>query len=139
MSSAKVKPLTEGLYVLPESLSGKPYLTGSKCGSCGEIYFPKKVKDYCIHCQQAGLSDVRLSREGTIAAFTVSEQAPSGGFYRGQVPYAYGFVDLPEGVRIITQFSGKFESLKIGKKVELVIENIAKNKAGEDIVSYMFK
>ena len=137
MSREKIQFLSSGLYVVPDS--GDPYLVGSRCRFCEEVYFPKKTTDYCIHCQQNGLKDVPLSRTGVVAAFTVSEQAPSGGFYRGRVPYAYGYVDLPEGVRIPTQFSTDFEALMIGRRVELVVEKIAESSAGESIVSYMFR
>ena len=139
MSDNNVKFPTDGFYVIPESSLEKPYLIGSECGSCGEIYFPKKTADYCTHCHYNSLREVRLSRTGVVAAFTVSEQAPSGGFYKGKVPYAYGFVDLPEGVRILTQFATDFETLQIGKTVELTIEKIAEDNTGSAIVSYMFK
>ena len=98
ISEKKEIPLKEGLWVMPSSPEEKPLLIGSKCLSCGEIYFPKKEKGWCIQCQKKSLEDVKLSRKGKIASFTVVMQQPGGGFYKGPVPYAYGCVDLPEGV-----------------------------------------
>jgi uncharacterized OB-fold protein len=138
LSDKEIKPLTEGLFITPKSLDEKIYLIGSRCNRCGEIYFPKKTSDFCVQCQQSGLDEIKLSRKGHISAFTIAFQAPAGGFYNGPVPYAFGFVDLPEGVRIQTQFSRDFEMLKIGKKVELAFEKLAKDNYGHDIVSYVF-
>lgn len=132
-------PLTEGLYIVPNSAEMPPRLIGSKCTQCDEVYFPKRTRDFCVHCQKKGVEEIKLSNQGIIANFTIAIQGPAGGFYKGPVPYAYGFVDLPEGVRVITQFSGNFEELQIGKKVELVIEKIAEDDHGQDLVSYMFK
>jgi hypothetical protein len=132
-------PLTEGLYTLPSSPYEKPQLIGSKCINCEELFFPKKEKRLCIHCQQMTLEEVKLSRQGKIASFTIVLQPPAGGFYHGPVPYAYGYVDLPEGVRVETQFTGDFNALEIGGDVELVIEKLYEDAEGNEFVTYKFK
>jgi hypothetical protein len=132
-------PLNEGLYTLPSLPDEKTQLIGSKCTNCGELFFPKKDKGLCIHCQQITLEEVKLSRQGKIASFTIVLQPPSGGFYHGPVPYAYGYVDLPEGVRIETRFTGDFNALEIGGDVELVIEKLYEDAEGNEFVTYKFK
>jgi len=134
-----MKHLIEGLYVIPGTTGEKPYLIGSKCTACGELFFPKKEKGFCTHCQRKALQNVKLGREGVIQGFTVVSQPPAGGFYKGQVPYAYGFVDLFDGVRVWTQFAGNFAALETGKKAELVIEQICKDEKGDEVFTYMFK
>lgn len=117
-----------------------PRLIGSECDACGEIYFPKKEKNWCVHCQSKALKEIFLSREGKIVSYSVVMQQPGGGFYKGEVPYAYGQVDLPEGVRVITRFStDNFEDLKVGQPAELKIEKLCLDEDGNEIITFMFK
>ena len=116
-----------------------PRLIGSKCSNCGEIYFPKNEKNWCTHCQNATLEDVELSNKGKIATFSVVMQQPGGGFYRGPVPYAYGCVDLPEGVRIKTLFTDDFDHLSVGGEVELIIDKLHEDEYGNDVLTFKFK
>ena len=138
-SKSQIRHLTEGLYTVPSSAQEKPELIGSKCSFCGEIYFPKKEINFCPHCQKGPLGETRLSQKGIISSFTIVTQKPAGGFYRGPVPYAYGFVDLPEGVRVKTQFKYDFNKLQIGLAVELCIVKLYRDDDGSDVYTYMFK
>lgn len=132
-------PLTEGLYTTSPSPDEKPHLIGSKCLTCGEIFFPKKEKGLCVHCHQRTLEEVKLSRQGKVASFTVVMQPPAGGFYHGPVPYAYGYVDLPEGVRVETLFAGDLNALEMKMDVELVIEKLYENDGGNEYETYKFR
>lgn len=117
-----------------------PHLIGSHCSGCGEIYFPRKEKNWCLQCFKPALEDIRLSRRGKIATFSVVMQQPGGGFYQGPVPYAYGCVDLPDGVRIKTLFAtDDFDMLSIGKEVELVIEKLHEDEEGNDVLTFKFR
>lgn len=139
-SDKKRIPIKEGLWTIPTSPQEEPQLIGSKCPSCGEIFFPKKEKGLCVHCQRTGLEDIKLSRRGKITSFTVIMQPPGGGFYRGPAPYAYGCVDLPEGVRVETLFTGcDSDELQVGMDVELVIEKLGEDDEGNEIIAYKFK
>jgi len=131
-------PIEEGLWTIPSSPAEKPQLIGSKCLSCGELYFPCKKKGLCIHCQQKGLEDVKLGGRGKIASFTVVEQAPAGGFYKGPVPYAYGDVHLSEGVAVRSLFTGNLDELTVGMDVEMVIEKLWDDGEGNEIITYKF-
>ncbi len=138
MDSKRTEILTDGLFTIPKDTREKPYLTGSRCESCKEVFFPRKTTSHCTHCQKTSLTDIALSRTGKVAAFTISEQAPADGFYKGRVPYAYGYVDLPDGVRILTQFAPPFDTLGIGLEAVLVIENLADTPDQGQILTYMF-
>ena len=132
-------PLKEGLWTEPSS-GEEPRLIGSKCEVCGELFFPKKEKGWCVHCHKRGLSDVKLSREGKIATFSVVMQQPGGGFYKGPIPFSFGCVDLPEGLRIETLFSTEdFNELEIGKDVELVIEKLCDDDDGNEVLTFKFR
>jgi len=142
MSSNEKKtiPLRENFWTTPSEDGGKAILIGSRCTACGEIFFPKKEKNWCVHCNTTNLEDITLSRTGKIATFSVVMQQPGGGFYKGPVPYAYGCVDLEEGVRIETHFStDDFEKLKVGLDVELVIEKLCEDEEGNDVLTFKFK
>ena len=139
MSDSKKKvPIEEGLWTTPSSPGEKPQLIGSRCLSCGELFFPRKRKGLCIHCQQRSLEDIILSGKGKIASFTVVERAPAGGFYKGTVPYAYGAVHLLEGVQLNSLFAGNLDELKVGMDVEMVIEKLFVDDEGNEIITYKF-
>jgi len=132
-------PLKKGLWSA-QSEGVLPQLIGSKCEVCGELFFPKKEKSWCLHCQNRSLSDVTLSREGKIATFSVVMQQPGGGFYKGSVPFSYGLVDLPEGIRVETLFAvDDFNELEVGKSAEVVIEKLCDDEEGNEIVAFKFK
>ena len=85
-----------------------------------------------------GLEDVHLSSKGKIVSFSVVVQSPAGGFYKGPVPYAYGVVELPEGVELLSLFTGNFGELEVGMEVELVIEKLFDDDEGNEITTYKF-
>lgn len=140
INDRKEIPISEGLWAKQLPTKGEPRLIGSRCPSCGEFFFPRKPRGICVHCQHQGLEEVELSQRGKIASFTVAMQPPGGGFYKGSVPYAYGCVDLPEGVRVETLFTGcDFGDLKVGAEVQLVIERLYTDDEGNEITTYKFK
>ena len=135
----KTIPVAKGLWTIPSIPDEKPQLIGDKCLSCGEVFFPKCSKGRCIHCYSTNLEEIKLSRRGKIHSFSVVMIQPGGGYYHGPVPYAYGCVDLPEGIRIETLFIGNLESLKVGMDVELVVEKLGEDEEGNEIIAYKFK
>jgi uncharacterized OB-fold protein len=57
-----------------------------------------------------------------------------------QIPYAYGYIDLPEGVRVLSKIVGwSPETLKINASVEIVLEEIRQNEVGEKIMGFRFR
>jgi len=134
----KKVPIKEGLWGF--SADGRPHLIGSRCRSCGELYFPKKEKGLCIHCQSQDLEDVKLSTKGKINSFTVVMIPPGGGYYKGPVPYAYGCVELPEGLLVQTLFTeidpGR---LQVGMNVEVIIEKLGEDDEGNEIATFKFR
>jgi hypothetical protein len=131
-------PVRAGLWTTPSSPDEKPQLIGSKCSACGEVYFPKKEKGICIHCQHRGLEDVKLSRRGKIHSFSVIMQRPTQ-LFLGKAPYAYGLIDLPD-VRVRAHFTGcDFKDMKLGMPVELVIEKLGEDEQGNEVMAHKFR
>jgi len=117
---------------------GQPHLIGSRCSACGKVFFPQQT--LCTECFQEGtLKQNPLSTRGKLYAFTIVEReslAPKG----FTVPYSYGYVDLPEGVRVLSKIIGWTpETLKINAPVEFVLEALREDASGEKVMGYRFR
>jgi len=124
----------EDLFEVPED-GRPPFIKGWKCNKCNKLWFPR-VK-YCTdpECWSEDLVAVPLSRTGKIyTCIDIYVGAP--GF---ATPYVWGYVDLPDGIRVPTTFDGEVKSFEIGDEVEVVAAPIRKNNIGEDIISWKFK
>ena len=104
-------PIREGLFQ-----RDPPALLGSRCGACGSVRFP--AYGVCGECQSSQVASVPLAATGTVYTFTVIRHKPPG--YLGEVPYAFGFVDLADGLRVIaTLVADDLDQLAIGDTVDL--------------------
>ena len=126
------------LLTLSASGDGQPHLLGSRCTSCGKVFFPQQA--LCTACfQEETLQEQPLAPKGKLYSFTIVEReslAPKG----FQVPYAYGYVNLPEGVRVLSKIVGWApETLQIDAEVELVLEEIRQNPEGQKVMGFRFK
>ena len=132
-------PLRENLWADSVNREGGPRLIGSRCLECREIFFPSRNEGFCTHCQAENFEEIQLSSNGKIYSYTIVMQRPPI-YYRGDVPYAIGYVELPEGVRVETLFStSDFEQLRIGLDVELVIERLHEDEQGNEVLTYKFR
>jgi uncharacterized OB-fold protein len=93
LDTTPLTPVREGLFTVEE-----PALLGGRCRACATLRFPRL--EVCPSCQAADCEEVALSTSGTVFTFTVVHMEPPG--YLGETPYAYGVVELPEGLRITT-------------------------------------
>jgi uncharacterized protein len=101
-----IAPARKGLFTVDP-----PALIGGRCRVCGTLRFP--AVDVCPGCQEADCDQVALSTSGTVFTFTVVRVAPRG--YLGEAPYAYGVVELPEGLRVTTTLlAGDLAEMEIG-------------------------
>ena len=96
-------------------------LVGSKCTSCGTVFFPpRKV---CPKCRSKGkLEDFEFSGNGKIVTWTAIHAAPEGFEY--QVPYPVAIVQLDEGVNIAGQIVGDIKNVRSGKRVKPVFRRM---------------
>ena len=130
-------PVKEGLFAMSTSPGEKSQLLASECPSCGEVLFPKRK--LCTNCQETRLKEIPLSLRGKIYSFSVVMQHP-GKYYEGPVPYAFGWVEFPEMVRVQGLFScDDFDHLKIGMTVEVVVEKLTEDADGNDVVAHKFR
>ena len=130
-------PIDAGLFA--GSLDS-PRLRGSRCGACGETTFP--AQQGCPSCTAQGCDEVELSPRGTLYTWTVQRFPPPPPFVgdtKNFVPYAVGYIELPEGVRVESRLTESDASrLSIGMEMELAIEPFAVDDEGRDIVTFAF-
>jgi uncharacterized OB-fold protein len=112
---------------------GAVRLHGSKCAQCGAVAFPPH--GLCPGCgAEHGQDKVELSGVGTLYTFSEIHVAPKG----FATPYAVGYVDLPEGVRLFGQIEARAADLKVGQKVAVTLGPV-RTDAGRPVISYKFK
>jgi uncharacterized OB-fold protein len=91
-------------------------LAYQRCDDCQTVvFYPRR---HCTGCLGANLSWHESSGEGDIYTFSIVRQSYHP-FFRSKVPYAIGWVDLDEGPRILTNFTGVDDpgTLRIGQRV----------------------
>jgi len=110
-------------------------LLGGYSPSSGLHHFPR----FAI-CPYTGADDVepaRLSDHGTLWAWTAVTAAPPG--YAGSVPFGFGVVELPEGLRVVTRITESDPSaLEHGMAMRLVADVVAVEDDGTEVVAWAF-
>jgi uncharacterized OB-fold protein len=113
---------------------GSGNLLGSRCRSCGAHFFP--IRQACSGCLSSDLETVRFSTEGTLYTYSVIRQSTPA----FEVPYALGYVDFPEGVRIMGQITGcETDEISIGMPLVLALETFGEDDDGKPLTGYRFK
>jgi uncharacterized protein len=93
-----------------------------RCRGCGALrYYPRAL---CPSCLSDRIEWVRASGKGTVYTFTVTYQNQAPGF-RDALPYVMAYVELDEGVRMLTNIVGCAPAeVRIGMPVEVVFEDV---------------
>ena len=132
----KQVPVKEGLWTAEE----KPQLVGSQCKICGEIFFPKRQDILCSNCQSNTFNEIKLSRRGKVYSYSVVMQRPPVYYKATEVPYALGWVELPEGIRVETLFTGcSPEDVRVGMEMEMIVDKLHTEEDGTEVLCYKFK
>jgi uncharacterized protein len=78
-----------------------------------------------------------LSGTGELWAWTSVSAPPPG--YSGEVPYGFGVVELPEGLRVVTRLTETDPSrLELGQRMHLVLVKVASSGEGGELLTYAF-
>ena len=99
-----------------------PSLDGGTCAACGVVVYP--FQEGCPRCRGEDVRPTPLSDRGRLWTWTVQRYAPKSPPYKppagGFSPFAVGYVELPEGVRVegIVHVDD-FADLAIGMPVRL--------------------
>jgi len=139
----KQVPISPDLFVIP-SPSEEGHLVGSKCRDCGRAVFPKQV--VCPRCHTETMDEIALSKTGKVTSATIFRHRKSPPGYKGTVPFGMGYVMLPEGISILTQFADADlkEPLRPGTPVELTFdklgeEELTEEEKGTEVITFKFR
>ncbi|MDA8252098.1 MAG: OB-fold domain-containing protein [Rhodospirillales bacterium] len=138
VSAAKQQSGSDSTFFDPDLLEvpadgSPPYLKGYRCRKCGHLDFPRPSP--CPHCWGEQFETVPLSRRGVLYSFSDIFVGQAG----MKVPYVFGYIDLPEDLRIFAQLDGGVGSFRCDDPVELTVGAIRSNRDGLPLISYKFR
>jgi uncharacterized protein len=126
-------PVRDGLFAT--DAHGDDHLIGGRCGECGRHHFP--FTGTCPYCGASDIREVALSQRGTLWGWTAVTTAPPG--YRGEVPFGFGVVALPEGLRVITRIDETDpDRLEFGMPMRLAITPLHVDDEERTVMSWTF-
>jgi uncharacterized OB-fold protein len=129
----KAIPVSAGLFTMDEGGGGR--LVGGYCEACARHHFPRF--GVCPYCSAEGTVERPLSRSGILRLFTTVANRPPG--YRGEVPFGFGVVELPEELRILSRLTEtRVERLRVGQAMRLVLTPLHVDDEGRQVVSFAF-
>ena len=114
------------------------HLIGSHCKKCQQNYFPPR--EICPQCfaqgEEGEMEKIKLSSRGKLYTYSIVQVAPK----RFLPPYGLGYVDFPEGVRVLGQLTTMDPAkLKLDIEVQAELGRIAIDEQGSEVFSYKFK
>ena len=118
-------------------------LLGGYSPSSAKYHFPRMP--VCPYTGADDVEDVELSDHGSLWGFTAVTAPPPG--FGGDVPFGFGVVELPEGLRVITRITEADPArLSFGMPMRLVATPVRTDDAddgGEDgddeVVTWAFE
>ena len=122
------RPVQDGLFT-------DDHLIGGHCGACSRYHFPAAA--ICPYCGAGAVEGVALSDTGTLWGWTAVTAPPPG--YQGDVPFGFGVVELPEGIRVITRVEeADPRRLSFGMPVRFATAPLHTDEEGTTVVTYTF-
>jgi uncharacterized OB-fold protein len=126
-------PVHAGLFTIESD--GSPVLIGGRCANCSAHHFP--LAGICPYCSSDHVDETRLSSAGRLWGWTAVTAAPPG--YRGEVPFGFGVVELPEGLRVITRLTEPDPArLMFGEPMHIELAPLHVDDEGRAVVTYAF-
>ena len=130
-------PIKPGFFTVPADASEAPRLLGTKCGACGEYFYPRRA--ICGKCMSSQTSDVELEARGTLYSYTFVHLPLFGSTNMEHADgYGVGQIDLPEGPRVQAPLAGKQAEFKVGGSVKGEL-NVLREDGAQDIVIVRFR
>lgn len=134
-------PVSEGVFRVSDD---GPHLLGSRCLDCGTYTFP--AQSGCQRCSGTNTERTELANRGTLWTWTIQGFPPKSPPFLGNsdpatfTPFGVGYVELPGQVKVETRITEADPAkLSIGMEMEMILEPIAKDVSGNDIVTFAFR
>ncbi|MCD5409877.1 MAG: Zn-ribbon domain-containing OB-fold protein [Methanocellales archaeon] len=113
-------------------ISARYNLTGTRCKSCGECYFPPRTT--CPVCRRDGkITEYRFKGTGEVVTYTVVYSASDR--FNKQTPYVLAIIKLEEGPQLTGQVICGPAEIQIGMKVRSVFRKLGEDRP-EGIIYY---
>jgi uncharacterized protein len=126
-----VVPVHRGLFTDTDP----PRLIGGRCRTCEHHHFPRHL--ICPYCASGDTEEAELSTVGRLWAWTAVTHPPPG--YKGEVPYGFGVVELPEGLRVVTRLTESDPGrLRFAEPMHLVLDPLHTDDEGRRVVTYAY-
>jgi uncharacterized OB-fold protein len=129
-------PLAAGAFTIPDDPREPPRLLGTRCESCGEHFYPRRV--ICARCLSDKTADVELGPRGTLYSYTFVHMPLFGSTRAEHAAYGVGQIDLSQGPRVQFPLAGTQEEFRVGQTVETELETLRED-AGRDVVIVRFR
>jgi uncharacterized protein len=115
--------------------AGAPRLRAARCAACERLHFP--AAESCPYCGHDACEAHLVGETGTLYLYTAIASRPPG--YRGPLPYGFGVVELPEGLRIVTRLTETdLTALRPGLPMRLVVEPVFTDDDGTPVLSWAY-
>ena len=102
-----------------------PHLIGGSCMACGFVTLG--VRAICPECWTAGaMEGAPIGRSGRLYTFTIIHQLPRG----YEEPFAVGYVDLADAIRVFAHIENRPESLVIDRVLRLTLAPLRRDDDG---------
>ena len=129
---ADAEPRFVAPALVERSAAGAPRLIGGRCAKCGALSFPRAA--VCTECISEDIEKTEFAGEGRLYSYSMVHQAPKG----WTTPYALGYVDLTDSVRVLAHIDVPESALEIDMPVRLSVGRVGTGPAGEPLMSYTF-
>ncbi len=126
---AQTQPVVDGVFA-----DDPARLLGARCELCEQTSFPRL--DGCPYCGSETITPVELSDHGALWGWTTVLHAPPG--YLGSVPYGFGIVELPEGVRVVTRLAVPEDWWSFGQPMHLGTAEVGVDPDGVVLTTWEF-
>lgn len=122
------------ILTVPDRKADEASIIADYCSTCDQYWFPHF--HYCPDCLTDALIKKKLSKEGTLYSYTTVHT----GYPGFPTPYSIGYVDFPEGVRVIGQIECEHpETLQPDMRVTVTVGMIKYDQNDQPVYSWKFR
>jgi uncharacterized OB-fold protein len=110
---------------------GQAILVGGRCADCGAQMFPQPP--VCPTCMSENILEEEMPRCGKLYSYTVVYVGPKKWFK----PFAVGYIDLPNGVRVFSHLLGT--SFSVDEQVMVDVADVGVEADGAPMRTFVFR